>query len=121
MSPIPIAAIASPNFAFLAKHDALLVRYGAQAERYVFDDPNTALIKLRQFSEVLAKLAAAQVGLYVANEDGFVEVLHRLNDSGVLAPDVAQLFHGLLSPKAGFPRSPPADATGGARSGQARR
>lgn len=95
MSPQPTEAIASPNFAFLAKHDALLVRYGAQAERYVFDDPNTALIKLRQFCEVLAKLAAAQVGVYVANEDGFVEVLNRLNDSGVLAPDVAQLFHGL--------------------------
>jgi hypothetical protein len=70
MSPKPIEAIASPNFAFLAKHDALLVRYGAQAGRYVFEDPNTALIKLRQFSEVLAKLAAAQVGVYVANENG---------------------------------------------------
>ena len=46
---------ASPNFGFLAEHDPLLVHYGSQAERYVFDDPNTALIKLRQFAEVLAK------------------------------------------------------------------
>ena len=40
---------ASPNFDFLAKHDPLLVRFAAQAERYVIDDPNTALIKLGQF------------------------------------------------------------------------
>ena len=88
-------SIASPNFAFLAKHDALLVRYGAQAERYVFDDPNTALIKLRQFSEVLAKLAAAQVGLYLSAEDGFNEVLSRLRESETLNPEVDQLFHAM--------------------------
>jgi type I restriction enzyme R subunit len=95
MSPTPNNAVASPNFAFLAKHDALLVRYGAQAERYVFDDPNTALIKLRQFSEVLAKLAAAQVGVYLSAEDGLTDVLSRLRDSGVLNSEVAQLFHAL--------------------------
>jgi type I restriction enzyme R subunit len=95
MTPHPANAIASPNFAFLAKHDALLVRYGAQAERYVFDDPNTALIKLRQFSEVLAKLAAAQVGVYLSVENSFTDVLSRLRDSGALTPDVIQLFHAL--------------------------
>ena len=42
----------SANFQFLHVHDQLLVRYGAQAERYFSDDPNTALIKLRQFAEV---------------------------------------------------------------------
>ena len=39
--------VSSPNFGFLANHSEVLVRYGAQAERYVFEDPNTALIKLR--------------------------------------------------------------------------
>lgn len=95
MAPDSVNPVASPNFAFLAKHDALLVRYGAQAERYVFDDPNTALIKLRQFSEVLAKLAAAQIGVYLSTEDSLTDVLGRLRDSGVLTPDVAQLFHAL--------------------------
>lgn len=95
MSPDRTNTVASPNFAFLAKHDALLVRYGAQAERYVFDDPNTALIKLRQFSEVLAKLAAAQVGAYLSAEDNLIDVLDRLREAGVLTPDVAQLFHAL--------------------------
>ena len=95
MSLKPINALASPNFAFLAKHDALLVKYGAQAERYVFEDPNTAIIKLRQFSEVLAKHAAAQTGLYLSTEDSFADVLSRLQECGVLSSEVSQLFHAL--------------------------
>lgn len=88
-----MADVASPNFSFLATHDPLLVRYGALAERYVFDDPNTALIKLRQFAEVLAKHAAAKVGAYHAEDDDFLIVLNRLKDTGVLGTDVSQLFH----------------------------
>ncbi|MBF0177853.1 MAG: hypothetical protein HQL63_13545 [Magnetococcales bacterium] len=44
MSPV------SPNFSFLAQHDAMLFRYATQAERYLFDDPNTALFKIRVVS-----------------------------------------------------------------------
>ena len=56
-------SIASPNFAFLAEHDALLVRLPSLAERYVHDDPNTAILKLRQFAECLAQRAAASFGI----------------------------------------------------------
>jgi type I restriction enzyme R subunit len=58
------SAPASPNFAFLRVHDPQLVRLGALAEKYFADDPNTCLIKLRQFGEVLAQMTAANVGLY---------------------------------------------------------
>jgi type I restriction enzyme R subunit len=34
------------------------------AERYFPDDPNTSLLKLRQFGEVLAQLVASRVGLF---------------------------------------------------------
>ncbi len=40
--------IQSPNFSFLEKHDEILVRHAALAERYVFEDPNSSLLKLRQ-------------------------------------------------------------------------
>jgi hypothetical protein len=53
----------SANFDFLGTHDAQLVRLGGLAERYFKDDPNTSLIKLRQFGEVLAQLTAAKSGL----------------------------------------------------------
>ena len=46
--------LASANFNFLAKHDPLLVRFAAHAERYVFDDPDVALVKIRQLVEGLA-------------------------------------------------------------------
>ncbi len=43
------------NFAFLDHHDAQLGRLASLAERYFPDDPNTCLIKLRQFAELLAQ------------------------------------------------------------------
>jgi type I restriction enzyme, R subunit len=47
-------ALISPNFTFLVTYDDVLVRHAALAERYVFDDPNSALIKLRQVAGLLA-------------------------------------------------------------------
>jgi len=41
-------AFVSPNFAFLIKYDEVLVHHAALVERYVFDNPNSTLIKLRQ-------------------------------------------------------------------------
>ncbi|MGI0493140.1 type I restriction-modification system endonuclease [Alkalinema pantanalense CENA528] len=85
----------SPNFEFLKIHDPQLVRLGSLAERYFFDDPNTCLIKLRQFGEVLAQLVAANVGLYADPEEKQVDLLRRLRDRGVLKDDVDRLFHEL--------------------------
>ncbi|BCR05317.1 type I restriction-modification system deoxyribonuclease [Desulfuromonas versatilis] len=90
-----LRGLKSPNFSFLASHDALLVKYAAQAEKYLFEDPNTALIKLRQFAEVLAQQASAYSGLYLSQEDSFIDVLDRLGAKSILTPEVLQLFHGL--------------------------
>jgi len=84
----------SPNFAFLGVHDELLVRYGGQAERYFATDPNTALIKLRQFIEVLAHQTAAHSGV-LSHDISLVDLLSRLWDRGVLTPQVSQLLHGI--------------------------
>ena len=65
-------AYTSPNFAFLAKHDEVLVHHAALAERYVFDDPNSALIKLRQFGELLAQHAAAYTGIAIEEREAQV-------------------------------------------------
>ena len=85
----------SPNFGFLGVHHELLVRYAAQAERFVFEDPNLALIRLRQFAELLARLAAAHAGLPVPERDDFFAVLGQLQERRVANPDVLDLFHGL--------------------------
>lgn len=92
-----MAPPSSPNFHFLAAHDPLLVALGAQAERYFADDPVTCLMKLRQFGEVLAQLAAAHVGLPIpprTSQSTLVEMLaapHR----GIINAETRDLFDGL--------------------------
>ena len=85
----------SSNFAFLSAHDLQLVRLGTQAERYFADDPNTCLIKLRQFGELLAKLVAANAGLYEDSGERQIDLLRRLDARGAVTGEVLNLFHEL--------------------------
>jgi type I restriction enzyme R subunit len=85
----------SPNFTFLMKYDEVLVRHAALAERYVFDDPNAALIKLRQFAELLAKHAAAYTGVVIEAYESQRELIDQLWDRQIFNAQVSQLFHGL--------------------------
>lgn len=71
------------------------MRLGALAERYFHDDPNTCLIKLRQFAELLAQLIAAKTGLYESDDESQADLLRRLRFERVLPPQVADLFHSL--------------------------
>lgn len=89
------ADVRSPNFGFLSKHDPVLVQLAAFAERYVFEDPNSALIKLRQYGELLSRHTAAYLGVAVPERSDQVAVLATLYDTGRLSPKMAQLFHGL--------------------------
>ncbi|MBD2415637.1 type I restriction-modification system endonuclease [Nostoc calcicola FACHB-3891] len=86
--------LVSPNFGFLEIHDPQLVRLGALAEKYFTDDPNTCLIKLRQFGELLAQLIAANVGMYNYDERQ-VDLMRRLRDKGILKGKVYELFDKL--------------------------
>lgn len=81
------------NFRFLEVHDAQLVRFGMLAEKYFADDPNTCLMKLRQFGEVLAQLVASRAGLYTSSEEPQSELLRRLQGSQIVPREIATLFH----------------------------
>lgn len=83
----------SPNFAFLRHHSVELVKLGTQAERYFSDDPNTCLIKLRQFGEVLAQLLAAKIGLYEEPGESQAKLLQRLKFRGAVTGQIADMFH----------------------------
>jgi type I restriction enzyme R subunit len=83
----------SPNFGFLGVHADQLVMLGALAERYFRSDPNTALIKLRQFAEVLAQCVAAKVGGYRDVGENQSDLLRRLEDRGAIPREAARLFH----------------------------
>ncbi|WGV60095.1 type I restriction-modification system endonuclease [Brevibacillus brevis] len=47
------------NFAFLAERWPILASLGQLAEEYLLKDPNTAMVKIRQFGETLAQLILA--------------------------------------------------------------
>lgn len=80
------------NFAFLARRDENLARLGLLAEKYLADDPNTCLLKLRQFAELLAQTAAARMGLYRMTGESAYDLQRRLREERVLPPDIYQLF-----------------------------
>ena len=50
----------SLNFEFLIIHDQKLRQLAGSAEANFADDPNTTLIKMRQFGELLASHVAAK-------------------------------------------------------------
>jgi type I restriction enzyme R subunit len=82
------------NFYFL-ESEPRLARLGALAERYFRDDPPAALIKLRQFAELMAKDVAARHGELPDARVTFDEALRRLRLSGALPREVAELFYHL--------------------------
>jgi len=86
------APVAS-NFGFLQVHHPQLVRLGVLAEQYFPFDANTSLLKVRQFAELLAQLTAAQAGIYATPEESQLDILRRLEDSGVLPREIGQIFH----------------------------
>lgn len=85
----------SANFEFLRSHDPLLVALGAQAERYFAEDPTTCLMKLRQFGEVLAQRAAANLGLFASTDQSQVDLIRALDSRGALTMEVRQILHDL--------------------------
>lgn len=93
--PCIVTDRASPNFSYLAYHDARLVALATQAEQHFAADPTITLFKLRQFGEVLAQRAAAKVGLYVDPLEGQQGLIDRLFDGGVIGATQRSLFHDL--------------------------
>jgi len=85
----------SPNFAYLAHHDARLVALATQAEEHFAGDPTVTLFKLRQFGEVLAQRAAAKVGLFIGPDEAQQQLIDRLFERGVIGAMQRSLFHDL--------------------------
>ncbi|MGH3620668.1 MAG: hypothetical protein ACRDQ5_02610 [Sciscionella sp.] len=56
-------AAGSPNFGQLIEHEPVLVSYGVAAETSIYADPNTSLIKSRQFAEALTDALLARLGI----------------------------------------------------------
>jgi type I restriction enzyme, R subunit len=81
------------NFSHLAVHDEQLARLGALAEHYFPEDPNTSLLKLRQFGELMAQNIAASFGEYTSTEEKQVDLLRRLQARRAIPREAGDLFY----------------------------
>ena len=68
------------------------MRLGMLAEKYFPEDPNTSILKLRQFTELLAQTVATRIGVFETSEETQFDLLRRLQDNGILPREIAQLF-----------------------------
>lgn len=85
---------ASDNFGFLSQHDPLLAQLCAAAERNLTArDPNTCLLKLRQFGEALAQHVAALLGIDPPLESTQADLLVLLQRKNLLDRSVADMLH----------------------------
>jgi tetratricopeptide (TPR) repeat protein len=80
------SATASDNFAFLQRYESQLEALATLAEKYYAEDPVTCLMKLRQFGECFAQCLAKQVEFPMLPDEGQLELLNRLYNTGYL-PD----------------------------------
>lgn len=73
----------------------MFLQLASSAEQMFAADPNTTLIKLRQFGEAIARELAARVGLSIEPGSSQAELLFRLGREIRLDTTVIGLFHSL--------------------------
>ena len=85
--------MSTTNFDFLRPREPELWQLGAQAERYFHADPNTCLLKLRQFGEQLAQDVAERMGLHPQPGESQFELIGRLQRAQLVPYEVSDLLH----------------------------
>ena len=76
------------SFEFLKNFDLLLVQLGTLAESYPANDSHAALIRLRQYGEVLSRHIAQKFHIYVENEEVNFDLLENLKSGDQIPQDV---------------------------------
>lgn len=83
------------NFTFLENRWNILSDLGEMAERNLFIDPNTSLIKLRMFGETLTKYICALEEMDETKDLTQVERLSQLKRDDLLTEEIADMLHTL--------------------------
>lgn len=86
----------SDNFSFLDNRSPDLDRlhcFALQAEGYLHSDPNTSMMKIRQFGELMAQEIAARHGEFREVGEHQESLLRRLSSQGIFRSTVGNLFH----------------------------
>lgn len=85
--------MAIKNFTFLEKKWPVLTSLGEMAERNLHQDPNTTLIKLRIFAEMVVKYLLAYEKIPDSQENSQLARLRLLKQEELLPEEMLQVFH----------------------------
>ena len=81
------------NFDFLLQEFPILANLGMLAERYVYDDPNSSLFKMRLLGEKMVEIIFEVHQLDFPWDDSAFRRLQWLKDEGILDDKIISLFH----------------------------
>jgi len=86
----------SSNFSHLSPLSGELAKIGYRAEQYLKEDPNTSLLKSRQFAELLAQETAARLGRFkldtLQTQSQLIQMLSREN---VISAEIRNALHAV--------------------------
>lgn len=85
----------SPNFGFLGTREPFLHDLARQAELYCLQDPPTALMKLRAFTEALCELVGGRFGCGFTEGTDLIDMIRDLGRRGVLEYRQKEMLHAL--------------------------
>ena len=81
------------NFRFLTSEYPILANLGILAERYIHDDPNTSLFKMRLLGEKMVETIFEIHQLDFPYDNTAFRRLELLKDEGILEDNILGLFH----------------------------
>ena len=85
------------NFAFLKDRWPILANLGEMAEKNLHPDPNTTLIKLRLFAEMLAKFILAFENMQDTQDNNQNSRLRLLKQAEIVPVEMLNIFHTIRS------------------------
>lgn len=83
------------NFDFLEKHFPILARYGQLAEKYLYSDSNSCLMKLGMMGESIINLIYTYDNLPLPLDGTAVAKIDYLFRDGMITRDLSDIFHAL--------------------------
>jgi len=83
------------NFLFLEKQWPKLAELGKHSEQYVFIDPQSAIVKLRCFAELLVGKVYRELNLPIPETDNFFEKLNNNNFQNAVERPIQSKLHAI--------------------------
>ena len=95
MCTIGVSSIVYSNFDFLKEKFPVLANFGELAEKYLYSDSNSCLLKLGMIGETIVNLIFIYDRIDLPVDNTSANRIHTLYREGVVTSDLADILHGL--------------------------